>query len=158
MIQRIQSVYLVVAIILIAILFSGINLFEFQGYDVTYKLNAFGLKEISAVNGGAITQVAIPFFILMSLLVVLLFLALISFKQLKRQLAILRFTLLIYFVIVLGVVLMYVFGDRYLPSKINYTNIGWGIFLLSLGFPLTFLAYNGVRKDKNLLDSLNRLR
>lgn len=155
MIQRIQSVYLIAAIILLAILFSGINLFEFQSYTTTYKLNVFGLKEITPLG---VKQTNAPFFMIFSLLIVMLLLTLISFKQLKRQFSLVRMTLFFYFVLIIGVIALYAMGGKIFPTKIETTSIGWGVFLLSLGFPLTYLAFKGIQKDKNLIDSLNRLR
>ena len=36
--------------------------------------------------------------------------------------------------------------------------LGLGFFLFVLGFPFCFLAQLGIKRDKKLLDSLNRLR
>jgi hypothetical protein len=67
-------------------------------------------------------------------------------------------TLFFYFVLILGVIALYAIGGRVFPTKVETTSIGWGVFLLSLGFPLTYLGFKGIQKDKRTIDSLNRLR
>lgn len=158
MIQRIQSVYLAVTIILILVLYSGVNLFEFTAYQAEYKVNIFGLKEITAQTSTQPKFTSVPFFIVFSLLVLLLTLTLISYKRLQRQFALIRLTLFYYFFVSLGLVVMYVFGDRLFPIKVEHTDFAMGAYLVAIGFPLTFLAYNAIQKDKKLIDSLNRLR
>ena len=49
-------------------------------------------------------------------------------------------------------------GGGMLSAGETKRELGLGFFLFVLGFPFCFLAQLGIKRDKKLLDSLNRLR
>ena len=49
-------------------------------------------------------------------------------------------------------------GDSMISVETTKREMGLGYLLFLCGFPFTFLANIGIKRDKNLLDSLDRLR
>jgi hypothetical protein len=49
-------------------------------------------------------------------------------------------------------------GGGMLSADETKRELGLGFFFFVLGFPFCFLAQLGIKRDKKLLDSLNRLR
>jgi hypothetical protein len=64
----------------------------------------------------------------------------------------------IYFLSLLSIFLLSVFGDRLLDVSSSSREMGVGYYLFIAGFPFSFLANIGIKRDKKLLDSLDRLR
>jgi len=67
----------------------------------------------------------------------------------------------IFFLYLLILIAFIVFASiGYSPSKSIETTreLGLGFIFLVLGFPFAFLGQIGIKRDKKLLDSLNRLR
>ena len=62
-----------------------------------------------------------------------------------------------------GLLIIYLLTIRFFGYKILFFNpltlkTDIGFYLILITFPLSFLAYSGVKRDKSLLDSLDRLR
>ena len=57
-----------------------------------------------------------------------------------------------------SVIILSIFGDSLLNVSISHREMGLGFFLFVSGFPFSFLANTGIKRDKKLLDSLDRLR
>ena len=53
---------------------------------------------------------------------------------------------------------MSIFGDRLIDVETTSRENGLGLFLFVAGFPFTFLANTGIKRDKELISSLDRLR
>ena len=83
---------------------------------------------------------------------------LMRYKNIQLQLKMIRRLFFIYFLIVLAFLLFSVYGSQLLGEKEISTKIGWGFVFLILPFPFIFLAQIAIKRDKQLLDSLNRLR
>ena len=141
MIQRIQTLYWSVAILLVIVVFLISNVIEFQ------------IKgEVSSVKSSFI-------FILLSLIFILsAVLSILNFKKIKKQLQFAKLTII--FSLFLGIYLVFI---KFLAHKIygfetSTIKLDIGFYLTLVTLPLSFLAYSGVKRDKNLLDSLDRLR
>ena len=81
-----------------------------------------------------------------------------SYKNIKRQLKWVRSLTFLYFIIVIAsMVYFYVGGKVFFKGEFTM-ELGLGYALLVAGLPFCFLAQLGIKKDKKLLDSLNRLR
>ncbi|PVH25958.1 DUF4293 domain-containing protein [Sphingobacterium corticibacter] len=157
MIQRIQSVWLLLSGLVLTTLF----LFPYVNY-----IDLVGLgKQIyvsgiyTSVNNEAVKQES---FILQSIVavfiavmpIVLIFL----FKDRKRQV---RFIYLQLVLIVLFAVWMYVSANNVLSANNQYlsaNNIGIGFFLLPVSIIFLSMALGAIRNDEKLIKSADRLR
>lgn len=152
MIQRIQTLYLFVAVILTSISLFGGTLIDFFSNQKLIEINLF------EIHGGK-TPKTLMFYIPVILLITLLCVAISCFKNLKLQK---RLSWLALLISVLWNVFMFAFSiyeakscsncelTHPLPTLIFYVQLSSIIFI--------YLAIRGINKDKNLLDSLNRLR
>ncbi len=141
MIQRIQTLYWTVAILLVVLVFlvSDVMVYQLEGEKFSIK-----------------SGVMFIFFSITFILSVLL--AIINFKKVKKQLQLAKISLVIN-----GLLIIYLLTIRFFGHKILFFNsltlkTEIGFYLILITFPLSFLAYSGVKRDKSLLDSLDRLR
>jgi pilus assembly protein TadC len=79
-----------------------------------------------------------------------------SYKNLKRQYILTRLALLIYFVGLILLLLLATLGQ--LVQGAIGIELGVGYYISVVGLPLIYFAFKGVKKDKELLESLDRLR
>lgn len=158
MIQRIQTVYLAVAIILLTIVTLGTTLFSFVNETTRYSFNSYGIMKYNLSTNNLVSQQSFPFYLGTIALILLCFITLMSYKNLERQFKLGRTVFFLYFVMLMSVVLLSVLGDGMLEAETTGREMGLGFFLFVVGFPFTFLANTGIKRDKKLLDSLDRLR
>ncbi len=160
MIQRIQTIYILISISCLSILIFGrTTLIYIFGTSIEhFKVSLFGItnQEQSFVKSSFNFPLHIISFILISLLLFSIF----SFKNLKRQSIILKISILIYSVLIVAVTSIYFFNDLDIKSdSTKYSpQLAIGYFILCIGLPALILANNGIKRDKKLIDSLNRLR
>ena len=158
MIQRIQTLYLFITIILLTIVTFGSTLFSFLNEISRFSFGTYGIVEYSLENDKVIGTTSFPFFIGTIALILLCFLCIMSYKNLNRQFKLGRMIFGIYFLMLIVVVLLSYFGDSMLDAKTTSREMGLGFLLFVAGFPFTFLANIGIKRDKELLSSLDRLR
>lgn len=160
MIQRIQTVYLAIAMILLSIVATGSEVFRFVGEKVYYKFNSFGIERFQNAfpNGKSEIINSYPMYISLILLVMFLFVTLMAYKNLKRQLKLVRTAFYIYLLMVIGLVVFSSVGLDSLTIEPLKRELGLGFFLFIAGLPFVFLANLSIKRDKKLIDSLNRLR
>jgi len=141
MIQRIQTLYLSVAILLVIVVFLISSVIEFQ------------IKgELSTVKSSFIFIVLSFTFILSAVLAIL------YFKKIKKQLQFAKLSIIFSLFLVIYLVVIKFLGDRIYGFEASTIKLDLGFYLILVTLPLSFLAYSGVKRDKNLLDSLDRLR
>ena len=141
MIQRIQTLYWSVAILLVIVVFLISNVIEFQ------------IKgEVSSVKSSFIFIVLSLIFILSAVLSIL------NFKKIKKQLQFAKLSIIFSLFLVVYLVLIKFIGHNIYGFEISTIKLDVGFYLILVTIPLSFLAYSGVKRDKNLLDSLDRLR
>jgi hypothetical protein len=141
MIQRIQTLYWSVAILLVIVVFLISNVIEFQ------------IKgEVSSVKSSFIFIVLSLIFILSAVLSIL------NFKKIKKQLQFAKLTIIFSLFLAVYLVLIKFVGHNIYGFEISTIKLDVGFYLILVTIPLSFLAYSGVKRDKNLLDSLDRLR
>jgi amino acid transporter len=157
MIQRIQSLYLALMMILLTVSGLGLELFAYTDGSVRHAFGAFGITSYDAANK-VTDQQFMPVFIGIIALVLLAFLCFMSYKNLARQLKLGRMIFFIYFLFVVSLVVLTIMGTSMIPEGEWKRELGLGFYLFVAGFPFSFLANTGIKRDKNLLDSLNRLR
>ena len=131
MIQRIQTIYLLIASIAFALL--------------SFKIPFWSLNDafVYAQNDNKLYLLLITLFVF-SLIGVFLF------KKRTVQMKLLRLSILIEFVVVVRLFLTYKELNTPLDAKV--------FFLLMSAFVALLLAYRGVKKDENLVRSVDRIR
>ncbi len=160
MLQRIQTIYFIIVMAILASLLFGMELFTMSDGKLNYTQSVFGVER-QDVKAGYIEWLSNYQFtyVFVILFVLFTFVAMMSYKNLKRQYTLAKMTLFIYLLFVLAVILVTTFGmNGYSSKEITGVHVGIGFYLLISGLPFTYFALKGVQKDKVLLDSLNRLR
>ena len=159
MIQRIQTVYYILSMIFLCILLSGMDLLRFVAKDSYYAFNIHGITEqFTDSKLAAVQTKSLPLYISVIGLILLEFLVIMSYKNLNRQFQLARSIFFLYLLILVAFIVFATIG--YSPSKSIETTreLGLGFIFLVLGFPFAFLGQIAIKRDKKLLDSLNRLR
>ena len=146
MIQRIQTVYLLVASLLMASLLKLI----FAEMTVNDELYTFSAKGI--FNNETLISNGLPIIIFIGIIVLLHFVIIAMYKKRTKQIRVTVFTI---------VLLFGLFGLLfYFTYTHDLTNVA---FKIPVAFPLAaiildFLAIRAIRKDENIIRSLNRIR
>ncbi|OFY68502.1 MAG: hypothetical protein A2Y71_15690 [Bacteroidetes bacterium RBG_13_42_15] len=155
MIQRLQSVYLLLTTLCSVLFLSG-NMLKFNDnsgniLSITYK----GLKRI---GGGAAPEQLEKF---LPILIILLLIALISIVDIfiyrKRKLQT-RFTIGLFILTIILIIVLA--GYSFFVIQNFDAEISWSIKMILplLMLLFTYLAYRGIRKDEDLVKSYDRLR
>lgn len=157
MIQRIQSVWLFLASVMIFALF----LFPYLQYA---DLGGMGraLKVSGAYHGVEGQPVQAEFFLLQTIATVLLgvFPLYIIFKFRQRKQQVQLIVLEIVLILLFGVWLYFSAGTALAEANqaLSTRNIGVGFFLLPIAIVLLGMAAGAIRKDEKLVKSADRLR
>lgn len=190
MIQRVQTMYLILAIFGVIALTVGADVFTAtftaeEQFEVVGHGNVFGVQKDIFVKGDltdanlhklrtAIDTVDIqneminvstykfPFYIFSGILLLLGIYTLMNFKNLKKQQGLAR----AFFVLNLLVFVVSIFLNKSLISNILpdaegvrlVTELGTGFYGICIATAFSFMAILGIRRDLNLLKSINRLR
>ncbi len=150
MIQRIQSVFLGLAILCIAIVTAGIKVASFSVEDGEIELSSCGLYFRAEGKEELTAHPSLPLYLFGVLFVALLIVTLMNFKNLKRQLAMVKLSLYVSIALTASIILLsFVYGS------ITYS---FGSYLIFISTLLVFLAQRGIKKDKTLIDSVDRIR
>jgi len=143
MIQRIQSVYLLIASVI-----SGVLIFVFNLWTSISK----DIFAIDLLNRESYLLKSIPVLFLVS--AILAFVAIFLFKNRKLQFVIGRLAILVN-LILLGL-LIYV--SLTLPGEVSISEKGIGMFIPIIAILLIVLANKAIKKDEDLVKSVDRLR
>jgi amino acid transporter len=161
MLQRIQTVHFAITMLLFGSLFAGLDLltFELQDSGKIRTIDIFGRTTYTQTNTEEtlVSNESIPLFLVAIAMILLLFITLMAYKNMHRQLSLARISMLINAVLVF----LFVIWSTYLfitapADSSNFVQLGFYVFASTL--PFTYFGYKGVLKDKMLLDSINRLR
>ena len=160
MLQRIQTIYFIIVMAILASLLSGVEIFAMNDGEMNFSQSVFGVERQSVKGGHVEWMGQFEYaYLFVIVFVMLTFLAMMSYKSLKRQYTLSKIVLFIYVLFVLAILAVTSFGiNGYSPKEITGIHVGIGFYLLVCGLPFTYFAMKGVQKDKGLLDSLNRLR
>ncbi|WP_257670166.1 DUF4293 domain-containing protein [Parapedobacter tibetensis] len=157
MIQRIQSIWLILASVMIFALF----LFPYLQYsDIGGMGKALYVKgAYYGLEGQAVRE---KFFILQTVATVLLgaFPLYIIFKFRNRKLQIQLIVLEIVLIVLFGFWLYTLSSAALIEAKqfLSARNIGVGFFLLPISIIFMLMAIGGIRRDEKLIKSADRLR
>ena len=144
MIQRIQSLYLLIAFLISGVFSFLVELWENYGKTKYYLMDL--IKEDSW------EFISIPFGFVLSALLSLL--AIIKFKNRKGQIKLNRFNLVVnlYLLGIFVYLLLSLSGENFISVK------GIGLFLPVIVIVLLVLANKTIQKDEELVKSVDRLR
>jgi hypothetical protein len=154
MLQRIQSLYWLGAIICLSFLNFGLDVFRFETKDAVYEFDFYSV--VKFVNNKAVNEKTIWIYPACILFTVFIIIAIFSYKRLKGQYKMsnrIKFALTFMFFMLTV--------NAYAGIFVKNTNavvLGPGYFLFAIAVILTYLASWGVKKDKKLLDSVDRIR
>lgn len=152
MLQRIQTIYLLLVIVLV-ILSIFFPLATFINGSAVVQFYSFGLEP--SATGVSIT---FPIYVGIFMIIGVSIAAIGLFKNRKRQLL---FGKINYLLILLTLVLLLVEVD-FLSEKLLEENdlpvYGMGTYFIVCTLPLVFLANRAIKKDEALIKSLDRLR
>ena len=143
MIQRIQSVYLLLASVI-----SGVLIFVFNLWTSISK----DIFAIDLLNRESYLLKSIPVLFLVS--AILAFVVIFLYKNRKLQFVIGRLAILVN-LILLGL-LIYV--SLTLPGEVSISEKGIGMFIPIIAILLIVLANKAIKKDEDLVKSVDRLR
>jgi len=169
MIQRIQSVYLALALICVILL----NYFPLFFIDISTdaaKSHAeFGAHGLVAegILGENLDRAQFPFYYVYVFLSLLTLLALFMYKNRRRQIIFCRISLIFHLLVIAGMYSFYYGGKSFLADTIVIPegetatitlSLAAGFYLIIATIPLLLLAIRGIRNDEKLVKSLDRLR
>lgn len=144
--QRKQTLFFGIALVLVAIPLLGLSFFTYSVENIDYTITAFGIE-----NSLKPTLDSKLFYLPILLTLVTFIGVIISFKNRKRQLSLGWLSLLL-------VVFTAVFITVSSLSLSKGLQAGIGLYLHIAAILFILLGILGIRKDKKLIDSLNRLR
>ena len=159
MLQRIQTLFLLIAITAISLSFVFPIAKIQTGDEVTALYTNYGLKSIDGPGKSHIMESGFIFIVAAGALITLL-IALSQFKKRKLQITFCRFT---YAIILIQIVLS-IFQPNSAAQTIKFAgeikvagyDLGFYMPIIALFF--TFLAENFIRRDEKLVKSADRLR
>lgn len=153
MIQRIQTVYFLIAALLVSTTLFGTDLFSF------YQINDVHASAYSLIHAGEVEKM--DFWMLSLVQIIFALMIIFSFKMRHRQIflgwILLALNILSSAWIVLGANVHSTQCDE-CPDPATDLSFGVVFYLHAVAFIFVFLGIRGVRKDKKMIDSLNRLR
>jgi hypothetical protein len=158
MIQRIQTVYFLIAALLVATTLFGTDLFSFHQVNDVHA-SAYSLIKGDEVKGSV---QKLDFWMLSLVQIIFALMIIFSFKMRHRQIF-LGWILLVLNIlssawIVLGANVHSTLQCIKCPEPATNLTFGIVFYLHAAAFIFVFLGIRGVRKDKKTIDSLNRLR
>lgn len=162
MIQRIQSVFLLLVVICQGLLFAT-ALATFSTYETSFNLSLMGFYKLSSAghemlqNSYALMAVNIVVIIFTSIIIF-------SFKNRKKQIKLAAFNILLLCGFIVLMFYSYDNAKSFLDRSFNNqgaelsTTYGIGMILPLLSLVFNFLAIKGIRKDEELIKSADRIR
>lgn len=160
MIQRIQTVYLLLAAILLGLIFL-IPIAEINGDAVVYELNETGFVSNSTNSDSNIVlkdiQPIFPISIWIGITLVFILLTVALFKKRGLQIKLNYLNTLL----TLGlIVFLFYTADTFSAGlgQDTQTTYKVGLYLAVAALPFLILANRSIKKDENLIKSLDRIR
>lgn len=144
MLQRIQSIYMFIAILLAWLVAFLIPFWINENSEVIYLTSLFGNEEM--------LYMGIPFLFIGS--GIISFLSLVSFKYRSRQIISNRINIVINFLL-LGIIVYHLLS---LPGETVVSEKGIGVFIPLLVIVFLVLSNKAIIKDEKLVKSVDRLR
>ncbi|SDW54260.1 protein of unknown function [Lutibacter oricola] len=144
MLQRIQTIYLLLATVLSGGLIFVLNLWVSNEQIKFFAIDSFGTESI-------LLKVMTSLFFVSAIIT---FIAILMFKNRQLQFVLGRLSILINFIL-LGILIYYV---QNLSGEISVSEKGIGLLIPLLSIVLVVLANKAIKKDEELVKSVDRLR
>lgn len=159
MLQRIQTLFLLgVIAILITVSFWG-DFCVFMTKEGFYYFSAQGMIVKTLDNKEIMEKEEVPFYLLSMALAAFALYIMFKYKNLNRQLAYVKIFWGLYFVALISVVVArFYILPSYIDAEILRSNFSYNFYLMVIGLPFAHLSMVYIGRDKNKIDSLNRLR
>jgi len=155
MIQRIQSVYLLMTTLLSGLFLKG-NILKFKNdAGENIYMNFTGIFRTTGENSYDLVERLIPLSLLFILIPVLSLVAIFLFKTRRLQI---KATLALIVLIILLIVLVVYYGIIIIQRHNAELVVGITMFVPLLMLIFTILAYRGIKKDEDIVKSYDRLR
>ncbi len=158
MIQRIQTLYLTLAAIALALIFA-FPLAQFFSETGTYYFKAIGLKNM--VPGGDELFNPTVFLPLPILVVVILFMLVFAISQFKNrtfQIRLVNITVLLTAVLIAGIFFLYIpMIEKKIAIIPDYSK-SFGVYVPLVSLVFQILATRAIKRDDQLVRSADRLR
>ena len=154
MIQRIQTVYLFIALILLVLMFFIPYAELLASNEKIYYLYFDGIKILDAENHKTVYS-AIPLFFLIFFITMICFISIFLFKKRILQIRLCIFNILLMLGME-GLIFFYAFNAKGKLDAIIHFN--FPVVLLAFSVILTYLAFRGIKKDEKLIRSYDRIR
>ena len=157
MIQRIQSLYLFAAAIMISMLLF-FPVADFWG-DISYQFSAMGFHDLSPEADSPFHPMfSLPLFVFTICLTLLPLVAIVLYKNRKKQLLIIRLTLGLIIALLILIFFYYIPTiEKEILLTADYIS-AFGMFFPLLALFFIVLAQRGVIKDEKMIKSMDRLR
>jgi hypothetical protein len=158
MIQRIQSLFLLVAIAAMVLL-AFFPMASFYSDTGIYVLGISGLDSLTPGNEVPfVTWFFYPLPVVAALIIILDVVALLAYKKRLRQIRILQGTILLTILFVVGIMFYYVPAiEENTGTVVDYRD-STGIYLPLISLVFSLLAQHYIKKDEKLVRSVDRLR
>jgi hypothetical protein len=154
MIQRIQTLYLLIAALLVASLFV-VPFAELTGKDgAQYLFNISGIT-VNSSNGSAILDSTWPVLVLVCLSLIILVISIFLFKNRITQIRVSYINISFLFGLK-ALMYYYTWSGNNLPAGGLHSKIYSTLPLIAA--ILVFIAIRNIRKDENLVKSIDRIR
>jgi O-antigen/teichoic acid export membrane protein len=147
MIQRIQTVYLLIALILAVLGF----FFDW----VVYTTDA-GSEVLKPFSNDAVSNSTLTF--LLALLSGVLVATIVQFKQRKQQMRNAKMSIVASLLVLTGFALDHYLNIQEIGSAQVEMNYGFAVVLPILCAVLSWMAFKAIKKDEDLVKSVDRLR
>ena len=160
MIQRIQTVYFIIVMLLLSSLLSGVEIFGFPSAKNYLSYSVYGIQQFKSAASAPLgkaenIQGSILFYFVIAF-VLFTYFAMMNYKNLKKQFRLARLAFFIYLIGLLSILVLGSVGF-FVPAAVSI-QLGIGYYICVVGLPFSYFAFKGVKKDKEILESLDRLR
>jgi amino acid transporter len=155
MLQRIQTVYWGLTLFCLGVLLSGVDLVSFKKDGIEFKLSIFSLKQFDK-SDKLIKESSNFNYVLVIFIMLFIIFTVFQFKNLRKQLNFAKWSMFLTILITIQFILFSYSGM--IVSNPASVKLNFWISLLLIACVFSVLAYLGVKKDKSLLDSVDRIR
>lgn len=155
MLQRIQTVYLLLFIVCSMVL-CLLPLFELTAFDGLYVLSVIKTS-FSGASGSAVLSYNFPLMVILSLMILLALAIIFKYNNRKLQMKLI-FICMILLILFSAILCFNYFQLAGLSTADNSIKISWILAILPVQMVLLWLANSGIRKDEALVRSADRLR
>lgn len=161
MIQRKQTIYLLLAFIMVLLLFFfpifSLKAVKF-GQEYGGSFGAYGIQGEDYNQG-------FPMYLLYAFMALLTAMSIAFFKNRKKQLLLCRINFIVHLLIVIGLTVFYYVGKGIAEERMADFGFSHPEFSVDLGYffavatiPFILLAIRGIKADEALLSSIDRIR